>query len=878
MSSTSGDRKRKHSGKTIKDLFTTQQKPNSATAALASSSKRAKLESSTKGDSEGVRTPPATAAMSSANMYHFPSKRGNIPSTAEVVDITSSPDNSPAKATGQRNGLRKATPHLQANAGPKKLLVKNFKPTRKVDPKVFLDQIWQKVDAALETIFQQGQINFSLEELYRGVENLCRQGLAQDAKERLVTKCRGYVGGTLKARVKEMVGRKDVEVLRATLQAWATWNQHMKYVDWIFCYLDRSYLLPRQESLHDIADGLFRSTVFEHPKLNNRIIDGACDLIAVDRAGEDLDRNMFSKAIKMFHEMQVYTKHFEPRMLELSQTYVKEWSDAASTEMALPVYVKSALALMKSEMERVEIFSLDGSTRRDLLTLLEDHLISRKASRLANQDELADLFEENAVNDLELLFTLLERRKSGNTIRPAFMNWIEDTGTAIVFNEKDQDSMVVNLLSLKRQLDTIWKVSFHRHTELGHGLREAFEVFMNKTKKSSATWNTDNSKPGEMIAKYVDMLLRGGAKAIPAQLSRKAEKPTAAGVEEDNEDVIFDEDTEVNNQLDQVLDLFRFVHGKAVFEAFYKNALAKRLLLGRSASADAERSMLSRLKTECGAGFTANLEQMFKDIELSREEMSSYKTICAERNELHAIDLTVSVLSAAAWPTTSTVPVIIPPQIKHSLDKFEAHYKAKHSGRKLEWKHDLAHCLVKAKFSKGTKELGVSSFQAIVLLLFNGLKVDEHIEYNYLKEATGLPTDHLNRTLQSLACAKIRPLTKHPKGRDINPTDTFTLNAAFTDPKYRIKINMVQLKETVAENKETHERVAADRNYETQAAIVRILKARKRITHSELVAETIKVTRSRGTLDIQGIKRNIDRLIEKEFLEREDNGVYAYIA
>ena len=100
-------------------------------------------------------------------------------------------------------------------------------PTRKVDRKVFLDQTWQKVDAALETIFQQSEINFSLEELYRGVENLCRQGLAKDAKDRLVTKCKGYVNGTLKTRVKEMMGRKDVDVLRATLQAWATWNAQM---------------------------------------------------------------------------------------------------------------------------------------------------------------------------------------------------------------------------------------------------------------------------------------------------------------------------------------------------------------------------------------------------------------------------------------------------------------------------------------------------------------------------------------------------------------------------------------------------------------------------------------------------------------------------
>ena len=36
--------------------------------------------------------------------------------------------------------------------------------------------------------------------------------------------------------------------------------------------------------------------------------------------------------------------------------------------------------------------------------------------------------------------------------------------------------------------------------------------------------------------------------------------------------------------------------GKDVFEAFYKKDLAKRLLLGKSASFDAEKSMLLKLK------------------------------------------------------------------------------------------------------------------------------------------------------------------------------------------------------------------------------------------------------------------------------------------
>jgi hypothetical protein len=75
----------------------------------------------------------------------------------------------------------------------------------------------------------------------------------------------------------------------------------------------------------------------------------------------------------------------------------------------------------------------------------------------------------------------------------------------------------------------------------------------------------------------------------------------------------------------------------------------------------------------------------------------------------------------------------------------------------------------------------------------------------------------------------------------------------------RIKINQIQLKETKQENKETHERVAADRHYETQAAIVRIMKSRKAITHQELVVEVIKATKNRGVLEPADIKKNIEK-------------------
>ena len=102
-------------------------------------------------------------------------------------------------------------------------------------------------------------------------------------------------------------------------------------------------------------------------------------------------------------------------------------------------------------------------------------------------------------------------------------------------------------------------------------------------------------------------------------------------------------------------------------------------------------------------------------------------------------------------------------------------------------------------------------------------------------------------------------LNKRPKGKDVNEGDEFVFNAGFSDPKFRIKINQIQLKETRQENKTTHERVAADRHFETQAAIVRIMKSRKTMTHPELVGEVLRATKSRGVLEPDDIKKNIER-------------------
>ena len=84
-------------------------------------------------------------------------------------------------------------------------------------------------------------------------------------------------------------------------------------------------------------------------------------------------------------------------------------------------------------------------------------------------------------------------------------------------------------------------------------------------------------------------------------------------------------DLEVDVALDKTITVFRYLTDKDVFERYYKGHLAKRLLLGRSVSDDAERQMLGKLKVECGHQFTQKLEGMFNDMKLSTETMEGYR-------------------------------------------------------------------------------------------------------------------------------------------------------------------------------------------------------------------------------------------------------------
>jgi len=287
--------------------------------------------------------------------------------------------------------------------------------------------------------------------------------------------------------------------------------------------------------------------------------------------------------------------------------------------------------------------------------------------------------------------------------------------------------------------------------------------------------------------------------------------------------------------------------------------------------------MISKLKTECGSGFTMQLEGMFKDISASTEVADAFRESRLFSDwEPKTVDAKVFVLSTGFWPPYGQPKLHLPAQLNEFCKVFETFYTETYNGRRLTWQHNLGQCTVVGMFPKGKKELNVSLYQATVLALFND---SQKLTFTEIKVATELEESELKRVLMSLACGAARVLTKlDMTKKDVEDTDEFTFREEFQSKSRRIKINSLQAKETVADNKKVKENLFKDRQYQVDAAIVRIMKTRKTSTHQLLIAELI--SQLRFPVKPNDIKKRIDSLLEREFLERDtsDANVYHYLA
>ncbi|EER08041.1 cullin, putative [Perkinsus marinus ATCC 50983] len=178
------------------------------------------------------------------------------------------------------------------------------------------------------------------------------------------------------------------------------------------------------------------------------------------------------------------------------------------------------------------------------------------------------------------------------------------------------------------------------------------------------------------------------------------------------------------------------------------------------------------------------------------------------------------------------------------------------------------------------KDLVVSAAQAIVLTyVFNDSSTATAAK---VCEVTGLPVEELRRILFPMVY-RVRILNRStggPEDKQVAASESYTLNRELQEKKRRIIVPQMAVRDEKAEVRATDSRVNEDRQFLLDAVLVRIMKSKKTLSHNSLVAETLKECSATFTAEIGEVKKRIESLIEREYLERDlsSPSTYHYLA
>lgn len=295
----------------------------------------------------------------------------------------------------------------------------------------------------------------------------------------------------------------------------------------------------------------------------------------------------------------------------------------------------------------------------------------------------------------------------------------------------------------------------------------------------------------------------------------------------------------------------------------------------QSHSMDMEEAMINRLKQACGYEFTSKFHRMFTDILTAEDLNTKFTSFLGNSNTEVGLNYFIRVLQQGAWPLSNSgvTPIAIPLQLEKTVQMFESFYGKQFSGRKLTWLHYLSNGDVKLGYTSKGYIINMTTTQMAVLLLF---EQSDSLSFKELQETTKLPDDQFPRYVQSLLDAKLLLINTD----SLNCDSVISLNLKYSNKRTKFRIAGTVQKETQQEVEATHHAVEEDRKMYLQAAIVRIMKSRNVLKHNALIQEVLSQSKARFAPSISIIKKCIEMLIDKQYIERAANtsDEYKYVA
>ncbi|KAK3902588.1 hypothetical protein C8A05DRAFT_44011 [Staphylotrichum tortipilum] len=733
------------------------------------------------------------------------------------------------------------------------------------------------------------------------------------------------------AHERRQMGERFLRGIRTT---WEDHNTSMNMIADILMYLERTYTAEaRQPSIFAATIGLFRDHILrnslggasdhlDRPFVIFDILNAVVlDLINMERDGDIVDRNLVRDATSMLEAIyetddepenaKLYLTVFEPRFLAASQLFYRIECEKLLRDADASAWLRHAQRRLREEQDRCET-TLSLLTADKITKVVDQELIVAKMHDFLAMDGtgLKSMIDNDRHEDLSILYHLISRvDKSKSALKASLQTRVMDLGLDIEQSLRDTDftapaapadadepaegadkakpqplsaaaqqtaaaiKWVDEVLRLKDKFDTLSTTCFENDLVLQSAVTKSFSDFINMFSRSS-----------EFVSLFIDDSLKRGLK----------------GKSDDDVEVV----------LQKAVVLIRYLADRDLFERYYQKHLARRLLHQKSET-HVEKELVRRMKAELGNHFTAKFEGMFRDMELSKDLSENYRDHVRNLGDVDTkkVELGIHVLTTNNWPPEvmgrgaatqedrGIVNCIFPPSIKRLQDSFFSYYLKDRSGRILTWVASAGSADVKCVFPKvpGKEtgplskerryEINVSTYGMIVLDLFNHLADGESLSFEEIQAKTNIPTLDLVRTLSSLSIPpKSRVLAKEPMSKNVKTTDRFAFNTSFASKTIKIKapvINSSSKVEDSDERKQTELKNDQTRCHVVDAAIVRIMKQRRELTHTQLTSEVINQLVGRFNPDVGMIKRRIEDLLGREYLERIEIGdapAYRYLA
>merc|ERR1712001_407803 len=382
--------------------------------------------------------------------------------------------------------------------------------------------------------------------------------------------------------------------------------------------------------------------------------------------------------------------------------------------------------------------------------------------------EFQNLLNADKNEDLGRMYQLVSRIPDGvGELKRLLENHINNQGLVAIDKLGDEaindpKLYVSTILDVHKKYNALVLTAFANDSGFVASLDKACGKFINLnsvTKKANAS-----TKSPELLAKYCDHLLKKSSK-----------NP---------------EEAELEDTLNQVMVVFKYIEDKDVFQKFYSKLLAKRLVQHMSASDDAEASMISKLKQACGFEYTNKLQRMFQDVGVSKDLNEQFKThLQNSESDRLDIDFSIQVLSSGSWPFQQSCVFSLPSELERCVNRFTAFYGGQHSGRKLNWLFHMSKGELVTNCFKNKYTLQASTFQMSVLLAFNEA---DSWTVGGLAEATKIKMDILKQVIQILLKSKllVGPTVDGSDENSIEPSTTVNLFHGYKNKKLRVNINI----------------------------------------------------------------------------------------